>query len=66
MTMDEKILVTSYNNPDVDGTACSYAYSEFLRNKNINAQAGVFGKVHKEAQFVLDKFNIKIKRVEFL
>ncbi len=66
MTMDEKILVTSYNNPDVDGTACSYAYSEFLRNKNINAQAGVFGKVHKEAQFVLDKFNIKIKNAEKL
>ncbi len=62
----EKVLVTSYENPDVDGTGCSYAYSEFLRNKNIDAQAGFFGKPHREAQFVIDKFKIKINNAENL
>ncbi len=64
--ISKKVLITSYENPDVDGTGCSYAYSEFLRNKNINAQAGFFGTVHREAQFVIDKFNIKINDVEKL
>ena len=62
----KKVLVTSYENPDVDGTGCSYAYSDFLQNKNIDAQAGFFGKPHREAQFVIDKFNIKINNAENL
>ena len=59
--MDDKmkLLVTPYKNPDLDGTACSFAYAEFLRKNGKDAVAAIFGKLHREAQFVLDKFNIR-------
>ncbi len=66
MLSDKKVLLTSYENPDVDGVSCCYAYSEFLRNKNVEATAIFFGNVQREAQFVLDKFNIKINKEEDL
>lgn len=53
-----KLLVTPYKNPDLDGTACAFGYAEFLRKNGKDAVAAVFGKPHREAQFVLDKFNI--------
>lgn len=56
--MANKILVTPYKNPDLDGIACAFGYAEFLCKNNKNAVAGVFGNPHIEAQFVLDKFNI--------
>lgn len=55
----KKILVTSYINPDMDGVSCAYAYTEFLQKQGQDAVAGIFGIPHPEAQFVLDKFNIK-------
>lgn len=58
--MDDKmkLLVTSYKNPDLDGTACAFSYAEFLRKSGKDVVAAVFGKPHREAQFVLNKFNI--------
>lgn len=53
-----KLLVTPYKNPDLDGTACAFGYAEFLRKNGKDVVAAVFGKPHREAQFVLDKFNI--------
>ncbi len=53
-----KILVTGYENSDLDGTACTFAYAEFLQKTGKNASAAVFGKPHREAQFVLKKFSI--------
>jgi len=53
-----KLLVTSYKNPDLDGTACAFSYAEFLRKSGKDVVAAVFGKPHREAQFVLNKFNI--------
>lgn len=53
-----KLLVTPYKNPDLDGTACAFGYAEFLRKNGKNVVAAIFGKPHREAQFVLDKFNI--------
>lgn len=61
--LTKKILVTSLQNPDLDGTACALAYAEFLNKKGYDAIAGIFGVPHREAQFVLDKFNIKINRL---
>ena len=57
-----KILVTCYTNPDLDGVACAYAYSEYLNKTDGDAVAGFFGTVYREAQFVIKKF--KIKKVE--
>ncbi|HRN86282.1 MAG TPA: DHH family phosphoesterase [Candidatus Dojkabacteria bacterium] len=54
-----KTLITAYENPDLDGTACAYAYAEFLNKNGRNVVAGVFGKPHREAQYVFDKFSIE-------
>jgi manganese-dependent inorganic pyrophosphatase len=56
--MKGKILVTGYMEPDLDGTACAYAYAEFLKIRGEDVVAGAFGKPHREAQFVLDRFKI--------
>ncbi len=65
--MKPKILVTAYQNPDLDGTACAFAYSEFLKKKGEDAVAGIFGTIHREAQFVFDEFGIsKMKNAEKL
>jgi len=53
------ILVTCYTRNDLDGAACVYAYAEFLQKKGINAVGAIFGKPHREAQFVMDSFKIK-------
>ena len=54
----KKILVTGYTHPDLDGTACAFAYSKFLQKKGKNAIGAIFGQPHREAQFVFDKFKI--------
>ncbi|HRN71056.1 MAG TPA: DHH family phosphoesterase, partial [Candidatus Woesebacteria bacterium] len=54
-----KTLITAYENPDLDGTACAYAYAEFLNKNGGDVVAGIYGKIHREAQFVFDKFDIK-------
>jgi manganese-dependent inorganic pyrophosphatase len=53
-----KILITSYKNPDLDGVACTYAYTEFLYATCKDVLGAISGSPHMEAQFVLDKFNI--------
>jgi len=63
---DKKILITSYEHADIDGTACGYAYAEFLKNKNIDAKVGFFKNVQTEAQYVIDKFHIKLENGEAL
>ena len=62
----KKMLVTTYPNPDIDAVSCSFAYAELLNKKGYDAVAGIFSAPHREAQFVLDKFNIKINRLESL
>jgi len=52
------ILVTAYESPDLDGSACAYAYAEFLNKTGTSAVAAISGEMHKEANFVFDKFNI--------
>lgn len=60
------ILVTDYMRNDLDGVACVYAYSEFLKKKGVDAVGGIFGKPHAESRFVMDKFGIKIANAEKL
>lgn len=52
------LLIIPYTNPDLDGTACAYSYAEFLQKQGKNAVAAIFGTPHREALFVLQKFNI--------
>jgi manganese-dependent inorganic pyrophosphatase len=53
-------IITSYENPDLDGVACSFAYSEFLSKINKEFIPCFFGDIHIEAQFVLDKLKINL------
>lgn len=53
------ILVTSYQDPDLDGTACLVAEAEFLVRQGEDAIAGVFGKLHREAEAVIRTFNLE-------
>lgn len=52
------ILVTAYVDPDLDGTAGAFAYAEFLQKTGREAVAGIMGKPHDEACYVLDRFQI--------
>lgn len=61
-----EILVTSYSDPDLDGTACSVGYSEFLRKRGRKAEAGIFGEPDEEAKFVLEKLGLNVSSSEDL
>jgi manganese-dependent inorganic pyrophosphatase len=51
------IIVTSYDSPDLDGIACSIAYTELLKLKGISAKAVYFGDLGLEVNFVKDFTN---------
>lgn len=51
-------LVTCYVDPDLDGVSGSFAYVEFLQKTGKSAVAGIFGKPHEEAKYILNRFDI--------
>ncbi|MBR0491916.1 MAG: DHH family phosphoesterase [Clostridia bacterium] len=53
-------IVTTYINPDMDGISLMYAYTELLRKKREKADYYFEGTMKKEAEIVLNKFNIKL------
>ena len=53
-------IVTTYINPDMDGISLMYAYTELLRKKGEQAEYYFEGTMKKEAEIVLNKFNIKL------
>lgn len=53
----QKILVTSYVNPDIDGVASAFAYCEFLKKTGKYAVISVIGEVHDEVKYIFDRFN---------
>ncbi len=57
--MSLPILITAKINPDLDGVACAYAYSRLLRTRGENAVGGIFGQMHVEAKYLVDRFNIQ-------
>jgi len=57
-------LITSYTNPDLDGTACAFAYAELLKKQGVNCVAALFGEPQREAKFVLNKFKITINNAD--
>lgn len=63
MLKKEKIIITGYENPDLDNIASAYAYKEYLDKKGIESEIGTFGPPHPEAQFLMDYLKIKIKRI---
>lgn len=56
--MSSSILVTAKTHPDLDGVSCAYAYSKLLRMEGKNATGGIFGRMHAEATYLVDRFAI--------
>lgn len=57
--MSTSLLVTAKINPDLDGVACAYAYSNLLSLQGENATGGIYGQMHAEAAFLVDHFGIR-------
>jgi manganese-dependent inorganic pyrophosphatase len=57
------ILVTCYAHPDLDGVSGSVAYAEFLQKTGKTAVAGIFGELHEEAKYILNRFSIGYPQV---
>lgn len=53
-----KILITAYEHPDLDGTACAIAYAELLQSQGQDATAALAGIPHREAHYVFQTFQI--------
>ena len=51
--MNKDIIITSYEHPDLDGFACTYAYSEFLNKKKTKTTPVLCGKIDQESKFVI-------------
>jgi inorganic pyrophosphatase/exopolyphosphatase len=56
--MNKRVIITAYECPDLDGTACAIAYKEFLEKKRNNVIVAFFKEPSLEAKFVLEKIGI--------
>lgn len=54
------LLLTSYLDPDLDGTACAIAYAELLNAQNQQATAVLFGTPSKEARWVAQELHLTL------
>ena len=57
-------VMTTYVCPDVDGIGAMYAYAELLRKNGENAEYYFEGKLKKEAEIILNIFNIKLNPID--
>jgi len=55
----DKILVTCYTDPDLDGFACAIAYAEFLNATGTAAVPKFFGTPNVEARHLMQKFGFQ-------
>ena len=51
------ILVTCCVDPDLDGVAGAIGYAEFLTKTGTRAVVGIIGKLHDEADYMLNRFS---------
>ncbi len=59
-------VVTSYENPDLDGTSCMYAYSELLNKLGLESNYYIWGQPKSEVRIVCNIFDIKLKGLDSL
>ena len=59
--MNDEVIVTTYSHPDLDGTACMYAYSELLSKKGIKSNYYIREEPRKEVKILCEMFNIILK-----
>ncbi|MFB6292422.1 MAG: DHH family phosphoesterase [Candidatus Nanohaloarchaea archaeon] len=53
-------LIVPPENPDLDGAASTYAYAEFLKNKEQRATGAVFGDLTEETEELLEDIDADI------
>lgn len=58
-------LILPQENPDLDGVASSYAYSEYLKSKDEKAVSGVFGDLNEQTQEVLEELDEDISDAKY-
>ncbi len=58
-------LVIPPEDPDLDGVASSYAYAEYLKNKDVRAVGAVFGDLDEETQEVLEEIEESISDASY-
>lgn len=56
-----KIIVTSYEEPDLDGISCMYAYAEYLNKIGKDSDYYICGIPNREVDIVCEMFNIKLE-----
>lgn len=56
-----KTIVTSYQEPDLDGVSSMYAYVEYLNKKGIESDYYICGSPKKEVEIVCNLFDISLK-----
>lgn len=54
-----KIIITTFKNPDLDGFACTLAYTEFLQQQDKDVTPAIFGSLDPETKWVLKKLQLK-------
>lgn len=59
----DKTIITSYTNPDLDGVACSVAYSELLGKSYMPV---IYGTPEKEVLFIFQKFGIGLPKKNYI
>ena len=64
--MKKRKVITSYICPDVDGIGSMYAYSELLRKNGEEVGYYFEGKLKKEAEIILNLFNIKLRLIDHI
>ena len=52
--MNRRVLITSYENPDLDGTTCMIVYAEFLSKTGVARREGVI--IRKEITPLLKEY----------
>lgn len=57
--MENRIIVASNANPDLDGYACALGYAELLNKTGKDVQAILLGSIDDETKFVLDLIHQK-------
>lgn len=51
----DTVAITCYQNPDLDGFACVFGYTELLKRLGVNAVAAICGTPSLEAEYVIKK-----------
>jgi inorganic pyrophosphatase/exopolyphosphatase len=63
--MEDLLIIATYENPDLDGVACAFAYEEYLNKTGKHAKFVLFGNYQDEVDFLTKKFSILIQPNEF-